>query len=265
MSAALCLLSSSQLAERLFAKWSCIASTHRAWSFVGSCRYISEFSIWSIAGGEIIFSSDPRNMTEFQKKVWFNTEILAVYNDTSGFQHVKEVDDTAATFTFPDGDVHVSANCSMTRQISQSKCTLGKSFGCNPDKTMWTSDGCRGVFVCDGVEKVICADDGAGKHTCQCKPGVEPPPSHHGSVIPQVWMRPTADGGAAVVMHNPHDNATASITVDFTAVPTRGWTATTSLSVRDLWQHAAVGKHTGKFTAESVPPHGAVFFKLTES
>ena len=78
-------------------------------------------------------------------------------------------------------------------------------------------------------------------------------------------MRPTADGGAAVVMHNPHDNATASITVDFTEVPTRGWTTTTELSVRDLWDHDAVGKHAGKYTAAAVPPHGAVFVKLTES
>ena len=60
-------------------------------------EYITEFSIWSIAGGEIIFSSDPRNMSDFQKKVWFNTEILAVYNDTSGFREIKEVDDTTAT------------------------------------------------------------------------------------------------------------------------------------------------------------------------
>jgi alpha-galactosidase len=205
-------------------------------------------------------------MTEFQKKVWFNTEILAVYNDTSGFQHIKEVDDTAASFTFPDGDVQVSANCSMTRQISSAKCTLGKTFGCGTDETMWTSEGCRGVFVCDGVENVICDEDGDGKHTCKCKPGLKPPPNqHHGSVIPQVWMRPTADGGAAVVMHNPHDNATASITVDFTAVPMRGWTTTTQLLVRDLWEHEAVGKHSGKYTAAAVPPHGAVFVKLTES
>ena len=233
-------------------------------------EYISEFSIWSIAGGEIIFSSDPRNMTEFQKKVWFNTEILAVYNDTSGFQHIKEVDDTSATFTFPDGDIHVSGNCSLTRRKSTAACTLGSSFGCNADKTMWTDGGCRGVFVCDGVEDVICADDGAGKHTCQCKPGIKPPPGpppshHHVSVIPQVWMRPTADGGAAVVMHNPHDKATASITVDFSTVPTRGWTATTALEVRDLWKHASVGSATGKYTATAVAPHGSMFFKLTKA
>ena len=29
-------------------------------------------------------------MTSFQKKVWFNTEILAVYNDTSGFRDITE-------------------------------------------------------------------------------------------------------------------------------------------------------------------------------
>ena len=35
-------------------------------------------------------------MTAFQKKVWFNTEILAVYNDTSGFRDIMEYDDATA-------------------------------------------------------------------------------------------------------------------------------------------------------------------------
>ena len=97
-------------------------------------EYLTEFSIWSIAGGEIIFSSDPRNMSAFQKKVWFNTEILAVYNDTSGFRDVKEVDDKSATFHFPSGDIQEAATCSITHQASGAACKLGTSFGCNDNK-----------------------------------------------------------------------------------------------------------------------------------
>jgi len=33
----------------------------------------------ALAGGQIIISSDPRNMTDFQKKLWFNEEVLAMY------------------------------------------------------------------------------------------------------------------------------------------------------------------------------------------
>jgi len=167
--------------------------------------------------------------------------------------------------------VQEAASCSLTKQISAAKCTLGTSFGCVADnKTMWTDGGCRGEFVCDGVEKVYCDLEGgtSGRHVCACKPGSEPspkPPHHEVSQIPQVWMRPTSDGGAAVVLHNPHANATASITVDFTKVPTRGWTATTALAVRDLWAHKSVGSATGKYTATGVEPHGSVFIKLTKA
>ena len=59
-------------------------------------EYITEFSIWALAGGQIIFSSDPRNMTDFMRSVWFNTEILAVYNDTTGFQSIVVIPDNSA-------------------------------------------------------------------------------------------------------------------------------------------------------------------------
>jgi hypothetical protein len=130
-----------------------------------------------------------------------------------------------------------------------------------------TSGGCRGEFVCDGVEKVVCDHMGGGTTYCECKPGTLPPnpEPHPVSMLPQVWMRPTADGGAAVVLHNPHDNATAAITVDFTAVPKVSWTSTTSLEVRDLWKHVSVGSATGQYTATGVAPHGSVFLKLTKA
>ena len=36
-------------------------------------------------------------------------------------------------------------------QTSHAACTLGVSFGCNEtEKSMWTNNGCRGLFGCDG-------------------------------------------------------------------------------------------------------------------
>ena len=55
---------------------------------------MSEFAVWAIAGGQMLLAADPRNMSAFQKKLLFNTEIIAVFLDTSGFRDVKEVDDT---------------------------------------------------------------------------------------------------------------------------------------------------------------------------
>eukprot|EP01043_Picozoa_sp_COSAG02_P033970 COSAG02_NODE_2349_length_9084_cov_12.922315_4_plen_139_part_00 len=138
---------------------------------------------------------------------------------------------------------------------------------------MWVDDGCRGQFVCDGVEEVNCPTDheGSGRHECECKPDIKPWSPHHGghathgSVIPQVWMRPTSDGGAAVVLHNPHDDAAADITVNFADIPKVGWSAASKVAVRDLWAHAAVGSATGKYTATGVPAHGSAFIKLTKA
>ena len=58
-------------------------------------------------------------------------------------------------------------NVSLTRQHSQAKCTQGVSFGCGDDGNMWTKDGCRGDFLCNG-KKTTCNVDGDGTHVCPC-------------------------------------------------------------------------------------------------
>ena len=190
-------------------------------------EYVTEFSVWALAGGEIIFSSDPRNMTAFQKKVWFNTEILAVYNDTSGFMDVMEYDDNSAVF-----EAAAPTACALTKKISHAKCTEGVTFGCTAaNNSMWTDGGCRGVFTCNGVEHVVADRMSSYRHEYKCVAGKVPAVPDAGPA--QVWLRPTADGGAAVVLHNPAETA-ATITVDFSKVPKRGWAGTTELQVRDL-------------------------------
>ena len=117
----------------------------------------------------------------------------------------------------------------------------------------------------EAAEHVVADADYAGRHNFKCVPGKVPghkPPSSPADTKAQVWLRPTADGGAAVVLHNPSETA-ATITVDFNKVPKRSWTATTALKVRDLWAHASLGAATGKFTSSSIPKHGSMFLKLT--
>merc|ERR1712217_289808 len=63
-------------------------------------EYITEFSIWAIAGGQIVFASDPRNMSSIQRKVLFNKEIFDVYQDTSGFRSVRGVGDAASSMVW---------------------------------------------------------------------------------------------------------------------------------------------------------------------
>lgn len=191
-------------------------------------------------------------MTAFQRQVWFNKEILDIFNDTSGFQDVAMVGAgrAVATLTTKDG----SSGCALLQQDSHAVCTEGVSFGCDVSaNAMWTDHGCRGVFQC-GSHHVSCNQDGIDdNHTCPC--------TGSSGGLAQVWVRPTADGGAAVALHNEDDTLTQTITIDFSLVTKRQWGATTKLQVRDLWTHADVGAFVGSYN-HTVEPHGTAMLKL---
>ena len=149
------------------------------------------------------------------------------------------------------------ATCSveLENQHSKSHCTLHESFDCiDGTQQMWAASGCRGAFKCNGLE-TVCDVLHSSNATCTC--GDVPP----GQGEAQVWLRPTADGGAAVVVHNPGAGA-VDITVSFADVPKRSWGAQTALKVRDLWEASDVGSATGSYTAKAVRPHASVFLKL---
>eukprot|EP01079_Euglenida_sp_SAG-EU17-18_P005100 gene5100-5193_t len=46
----------------------------------------------------------------------------------------------------------------LTRQISQSHpCLDNKTFGCfNGNNSMWATDGCMGIFECNGADGISC-------------------------------------------------------------------------------------------------------------
>ena len=215
-------------------------------------EYVSEFSIWAIAQGQLVLATDPRNMTAFMKKVLFNKEVLDVFRDVSGFRDVVMIPSN----TTPPAPGPVPAVCSVAlkKQISRAACTAHASFDCvNGSQNMWTDDGCRGEFTCNGLP-TTCDVDNAGRHTCDCGGSDDQV---------QTWLRPTADGGAAAVLHNPTDSA-ADVSVTFADVPKRGWSEQTSIHVRDLWVHKDLGSMTNKFVAKGVPSHGSVFVKLAQ-
>ncbi len=227
-------------------------------------EYITEFSIWAIAGGQLVFATDPRNMTEFMKSVLFNTEVLSVFKDISGFQNiaVKEINTTEWKQATLNGETLATCEIAIEKQISGSKCVKGVSFGCNNEnKTMWTKDGCRGLFTCDGIRKVLCSVDGPGTHVCPCVP--EPPKPQES---PQVWLRPLQKGCGAVVLFNPDDKVGHKLRFNFADMPNLSWNNNTRLFVRDLWQHEDLGAFTGSFTpAKDIPPHGVTFIKVCQN
>ncbi|HEU0065829.1 MAG TPA: glycoside hydrolase family 27 protein [Sphingomonas sp.] len=73
----------------------------------------------------------------------------------------------------------------------------------------------------------------------------------------EVWSKPLADGGRAIVLFNRGDRA-AEIPVSWEEI---GYPPGLSAHVRDLWAHASLGKRTRRFSA-LVRPHGVVMVTL---
>jgi hypothetical protein len=200
-------------------------------------------------------ATDPRNLSVVQRKVLFNAEVMAVFADGSGFDHIRHIAPPPPPSPRPRTRPLVpECNVSLERQLSHgSPCTLDTSFGCASADAMWVDGGCRGTFVCNGIPHVDCESESDTQRTvCDCTP--EPP---------QVWTRPLADGGAAIVFFNAGESR-ANMSVRFDAIAGRDWNRSTRLSARDLWQHAEMGAQTGAVAA-AVEPHASIFLRLSVS
>jgi len=73
----------------------------------------------------------------------------------------------------------------------------------------------------------------------------------------EVWSKPLADGGRAVILFNRGAD-TRSIAVDWTEL---GYPAGLKAEVRDLWTHETLGKMKGRFAAP-VASHGVVMVRI---
>ena len=73
----------------------------------------------------------------------------------------------------------------------------------------------------------------------------------------EVWSKPMADGGRAVLLFN-RGGARATITADWNAL---SLPRSVRMQVRDLWAHREVGWHQGSYAAD-VAPHGVVMVRL---
>jgi alpha-galactosidase len=74
----------------------------------------------------------------------------------------------------------------------------------------------------------------------------------------EVWARPLADGGRAVLLLN-RSGKPAEIAADWAEI---GYPRSLAAEVRDLWTHKSVGKMKGRFAA-TVEPHGVVMVRVT--
>ena len=74
----------------------------------------------------------------------------------------------------------------------------------------------------------------------------------------EVWARPLADGGRAVILLN-RGAKPATIAVGW---PELGYPATLRATVRDVWAHRTLAPSRARYAAE-VPSHGAVMLRVT--
>lgn len=73
----------------------------------------------------------------------------------------------------------------------------------------------------------------------------------------EVWVRPLADGGRAVILLN-RSTTSQTISADWTAI---GYPVGMTLKVRDLWQHKDLGAYHDRYTV-TVPAQSAVMIRL---
>ncbi len=81
----------------------------------------------------------------------------------------------------------------------------------------------------------------------------------------EVWSKPLAGGGAALLVLNHDPAAAVDVTVDLAAVPLLacGTGGAAACHVRDIWAHADAGTAAGAFAAKAVGSHDSVFVTLT--
>ena len=226
-----------------------------------NAEYRTEWGLNAIASGQLLFASDPRNMTALQRELWLNEEVLEVFRDVSGLTKVAMVSNNTVAPPEPD-----RCGVELTKQLSHgSGCVQGQQFGClsgAAGPAIWVAGGCRAIFTCFGTTNVLCESAGSGyparnNVTCSCNPPA-----------PQVWVRPLAvapppsrQATVAALLVNAGDDV-ADVTLRFEDVP--GWAASTAAAVRNLWTHADAGLATGEYTAAAVPPHDSVFIRLAQ-
>lgn len=74
----------------------------------------------------------------------------------------------------------------------------------------------------------------------------------------EVWSRPLADGGRAIILFNRSQTA-QPISVNWTEI---GFPPGFSVALRDVWAHRALGRKGAGYTA-TVPAHGVVMLRAT--
>jgi alpha-galactosidase len=76
----------------------------------------------------------------------------------------------------------------------------------------------------------------------------------------QVWAKPLSNGDKAIILFNPTDHDSITVSVDFSHLP--GWANKTTVALRDLWQRQDIGKFQLGYSA-TIKPHDVLLLRAT--
>lgn len=76
----------------------------------------------------------------------------------------------------------------------------------------------------------------------------------------QVWTRPLSNGDISAVLYNAHNSSSWEISVSWSEL---GWSADSTVAVRDLWQQTDLGIFTSSF-AQTIGPNDIAMLRLSK-
>jgi hypothetical protein len=176
------------------------------------------------------------------------SQLWALETDAGGAQVLRVVDNEEKV-----ADVF---DCNVTRPDAVQVCTQGGADcwstpagppGCGGAGQRWLAPGLR-----EGAAAAIATAVGGGAACIT----VVPPPPPPVDIRVQVWVKPLANGDAAVLMFN---RAPVAYTANVTWAQL-GRAGGDRLALRDLWAHKDLGVFEGGFSAP-VAPHSVVMVR----
>lgn len=209
-------------------------------------EYRTEMTMYTITSSPLMIGTDVRLMTPIMNELLLNEEAIAINQDYEGVSG-------DAVLACTDPTAPPVCTIEMEEQKSHTHdCVEGRTYGCvNGTQKMWASNGCRGVFTCNGKTGIECdAPGNTRRGECDCEDGA--------ADYQEVWVRHLTDGDLAVAIPN-WLNETAELTFCLDALK---WAHGESAYARNIWEKKDLGVFSTNFTA-TLEAHDSLLLRIS--
>lgn len=249
------------------------ATYQRVWPIISNKEAIAVNQNWAGHPGMLVRSWNPSSSNSTTGYVWGVT-----CNSSDSTQKGWAYDSSAKTLKANNG---LCVDGSDTSELQLAPCNgqTAQQFTMQSNGEI-ASDGHRGrcvdvydfngpvvqLYPCNGGtnERFSVSRDGTVADQDQhCLAYKSTPPSGGSGTILQLWAKPQPHGAVAVLILNSDtpNQASSNHTVTFD-LKSLNLTSST-VAVRDIWNHADLGKATTSFTTDAIPGHDSRFYLLT--